>query len=113
VRQNGKISLTDLKGIYKHFTIIIITHISHNISHKIKTQLAQLATAMEVLNNTIQALNSTQKKTYRIYEEIKNNKKIIYQNSLVHNAIFRAVSQREQLTNNHVLLLLCIRLVLI
>jgi signal transduction histidine kinase len=94
-----------------HFAIIIITHISYNISHKITTPLAQLTTATEILNTTIQALNSTQQKTNRICQESKNDKKINYQNSIDHDAIFRALSQLEQLTNNHVLLVFCNRLV--
>jgi hypothetical protein len=52
----------DLTGINKHFAIIIITHISHNIPNKINTPLAQLTTAIEVLNIIKTPLNLIQQK---------------------------------------------------
>ena len=64
-------------GIYKHFSIIVVTHFSHNTFHKISTPLAQFTTTNEVLNATKTARNSTQQKTYRIHEETKNNKNLI------------------------------------
>jgi hypothetical protein len=62
--KTGKSSLTDLTGIYKHFAIIIITHFTHNICHKINTMLAQLTTATEVL--TAQEQLSTKHNRKRI-----------------------------------------------
>jgi len=57
---------------------------------------------MEILNTTRQTLNSTQQKTYCIYEETKENKKFYYQNFFVPNSIFTTLTQRDQLTtNNH------------
>jgi hypothetical protein len=56
---------------------------------------------MEVSNTTRQAVNSTQQETYRDSLETNNNKKLNYQNSFVRNAIFRALSQRDQLTTNN------------
>jgi hypothetical protein len=52
----------------KHFGVIIITHISHNTSHKFNTPLSQLTTTREALNTT--KLNTTEK--YPVYEEAKN-----------------------------------------
>jgi hypothetical protein len=102
----------DLMGIHKHFAIIIITYISHNTFHKIKTALAKFVTTTELLNTTRKAHNSTQEKTYRIYEETKNNKKLNYHNSSVRNAVVRTLSQSDQLTkNNPPLLVISNRLV--
>ena len=113
VERLERVLYPDLTGIYKRFPLITTTHISHNISHKINTPLAQLTTTKEVLNTIRQALSSTQQKTYRIYEGTKNNKELNHQNSLVRNAIFRALSQSDQLTtNNRPLLVICYRSVL-
>ena len=93
-----KVFYPHFTGIYKQIAIIIITHISHNISHKFNTPFAQFKTTIEVLNNTRKAINSTQLKTYRIYEDTRNNKILNYQNSLLRNAIFTALCHRDQLT---------------
>jgi hypothetical protein len=71
-----------------------------------------MTTTIEVLNTTRTALNSTQQKTSRIYEETKNNEKINCQISFGRNTMFRALSQGHQITtNNRPLLVLSNRLV--